>query len=129
MQDGDDLQRLSFWPINDEIRVDEKKSHIGRSQVAPPSVRHLEIRQVNKLAADNGLYAIGGSSLLSFFRNYRCQTGRGLPVEPGCSAASPLLCFQPFKVRVKLIFWNPLPALEFRDAPANARIKSADDSQ
>src|SRR5690242_1093755 len=60
MQNGDDLQRLGLGPVDNQIRIDREKPHVGGSQVTPPMTAIRKRREIGKLAANDGFHAVGG---------------------------------------------------------------------
>lgn len=60
VQDGNDLQGLRLGAVDNQIRIHREKPHAGSGEVAPPVSPARKIRQIDKLATDDGFHAVGG---------------------------------------------------------------------
>jgi len=67
VKDGRDLQRLRLGPVDDQIRIGEKKFHVGVGEIltAVPSARRL--CQKGEFLTDGGLNAVRDCQARLFF--------------------------------------------------------------
>jgi len=60
VQNSDNLQRLCFRPVNNQVGVYGEKPHLGVGQVAPPMSAARKLREISQLVTDGRFHAVGG---------------------------------------------------------------------
>jgi hypothetical protein len=60
VQNGDDLQRLRFRAVDNQVRIYGEKPDLGGGQVGPPVSPLRKVREISELAADDGFHTVGG---------------------------------------------------------------------
>ncbi len=58
VKDGDNLQRLCLWPVDDEVGIDRKELHRLVRQILAPVSRTRRSCQESNPVADDGFHAV-----------------------------------------------------------------------